>query len=383
MEKFHDKILKDYLEAISSTLNLSCLLPKLLNKQLLTDIEYERLGSSNSTEREKNVQFLQILRTKGSTAFQKFLEALREEDEHLGHVDLHKKLSKAAAEEPCLENTTLNRDNNAIRPSFGFSSASSQLQIGSPAPPRSRHSQFASAHGNRYRVSSRHSPLLAITTSSPSSETEGSQSEGSSESVSSTMNIPQPVIPFPMPINQRAEAVALPTLNPTMLQHILDKQLQIINGHIKKQMSGFQNEVDLKLQQLEEKFQLNQCHYFPPESPNANYASSDTVSSRSSLSSRNSERNSLFYGSELFPHKIIRPYSANESRINETKHDGKLLSTLSDPAGDTTTKGSCSRFSTENSATKQIKKQVSNDLCSSTSLPSLSSSKDSQVYKYI
>ena len=95
MEKWHEHILNELGQELKSTLDLSYLLPGLVKRKLLTDGDVAKLRHPSKSSLEKNEEFLNILKTKGSKAFPKFLEALQEEDQHLGHEDLFEKLSNA------------------------------------------------------------------------------------------------------------------------------------------------------------------------------------------------------------------------------------------------------------------------------------------------
>lgn len=95
MDKRHEQILNDFGQELKTTLNIPCLLPGLVKRKLLTDAEIAQLRHPNKPDLEKNDEFMNILKTKGSKAFGKFLEALKEEDQHLGHEDLYEKLSNA------------------------------------------------------------------------------------------------------------------------------------------------------------------------------------------------------------------------------------------------------------------------------------------------
>ena len=95
MEKSHEKILDDFKSDLKRTINLSCLLPHLVRRKLLTSKEEQELKNQTKTAHDANSEFLDILKTKGSRAFSLFLETLRDEDEHMGHDDLFKKLSAA------------------------------------------------------------------------------------------------------------------------------------------------------------------------------------------------------------------------------------------------------------------------------------------------
>ena len=84
-----------YGQELKTTLNISYLLDGLVKRKLLTDKEEAQLKLPSKSSLERNEEFLNILKTKGSRAFAKFLETLQEEDQHLGHEDLYEKLSNA------------------------------------------------------------------------------------------------------------------------------------------------------------------------------------------------------------------------------------------------------------------------------------------------
>lgn len=92
MEKGQQMILDEFALDLQSSLNLSYLLPHLMKRKLLTASEEHRLKSEAKTDRDSNSQFIDYLKTKGSHAFDLFLEALKDETEHLGHVDLYKRM---------------------------------------------------------------------------------------------------------------------------------------------------------------------------------------------------------------------------------------------------------------------------------------------------
>ena len=81
------KILEEFAQDLRSSLNLTCLLPHLMKRRLLTASEEQKLKNQVKTDLDINSEFLDCLKTKGSRAFALFLAALREEKEHLGHVD--------------------------------------------------------------------------------------------------------------------------------------------------------------------------------------------------------------------------------------------------------------------------------------------------------
>ena len=76
------------------TIQLDTLLPILCKKHLVTQAEHQRLSSDKDSGAEKNGKLVRIIQGKGENAFDLFVEALREEKEHLGHASLAQKLSQ-------------------------------------------------------------------------------------------------------------------------------------------------------------------------------------------------------------------------------------------------------------------------------------------------
>ena len=86
-------ILQNLQSDITLTVQLSHLLPFLRQKRLVTDSECQQLSSDGrESESEKNAKLIRIIVGKGENAFDLFVEALQEEQEHLGHNSLAKKL---------------------------------------------------------------------------------------------------------------------------------------------------------------------------------------------------------------------------------------------------------------------------------------------------
>lgn len=96
MEKRHLEVLDEFTTDLKSSLNLSYLLPHLMKRKLLTTSEEHKLKNQAKSDHDNNGEFLDYLKTKGSRAFPLFLAALREETEHLGHVDLCERISQRA-----------------------------------------------------------------------------------------------------------------------------------------------------------------------------------------------------------------------------------------------------------------------------------------------
>ena len=96
MEKRQVKILEDFASDLKLSLNMTYLLPHLMKRKLLTTAEEHKLKNQAKTDHDNNSEFLDYLKTKGSRAFALFLAALRDETEHLGHVDLCERMSHRA-----------------------------------------------------------------------------------------------------------------------------------------------------------------------------------------------------------------------------------------------------------------------------------------------
>ena len=84
----YQRLLHNNERKIKNSINLTCLLPILRTKRLLTDDEF-RLLQEIHYETQKNSQLVQFLQNKGGgSALHLFIEALQEEDEHMGHKTL-------------------------------------------------------------------------------------------------------------------------------------------------------------------------------------------------------------------------------------------------------------------------------------------------------
>ena len=97
MDEKHIKILNWFEKELLLSLNIQSLLAPLRNKKLITSWEekkLEKLVDVDLTSRTNTAKatFLQILKSKGPNAFGKFLNVLRDENEHSGHQSLHGKL---------------------------------------------------------------------------------------------------------------------------------------------------------------------------------------------------------------------------------------------------------------------------------------------------
>ena len=85
-------ILQSEQSAITLTIQLGYLLPILRKRRLVTEQEYQQLSNEKESDSEKNGKLVKIIIGKGESAFDLFIEALQEEQEHLGHSSLAKKL---------------------------------------------------------------------------------------------------------------------------------------------------------------------------------------------------------------------------------------------------------------------------------------------------
>ena len=71
---------------IIKSLKMEDLVPHLVEKKLLTKNEYHELNTCPSWK-QSEYYILKILPTKGEDGWKKFLECLKEEEEHSGHQD--------------------------------------------------------------------------------------------------------------------------------------------------------------------------------------------------------------------------------------------------------------------------------------------------------
>ena len=83
------RVLQNNETNITSSTNLTCLLPILRAKGLLTGDEFRLLQEMPGYEVRRRSQLVQTLQSKGGgNAMNLFIEALQEETEHLGHKNL-------------------------------------------------------------------------------------------------------------------------------------------------------------------------------------------------------------------------------------------------------------------------------------------------------
>ena len=76
--------------------NWNSLVPYLVSKDLLDKENCEFLTSHFRNSREKGLKFyLEILPSKGSTAYSRFYSCIAEEDEHSGHTSLLELLDRS------------------------------------------------------------------------------------------------------------------------------------------------------------------------------------------------------------------------------------------------------------------------------------------------
>ena len=108
-----DPGLRDILQSLGSdiaiTIQLPYLLPILRRKRLVTQSEFQQFSSEEKeSDLKKNGKLIGIITGKGEDAFDLFIESLQEEEEHLGHSSLAKRLVdekkrlKAAESKVCL-----------------------------------------------------------------------------------------------------------------------------------------------------------------------------------------------------------------------------------------------------------------------------------------
>jgi len=77
-------------------IRLSCLLPELLKRKLVTECEVSQLFDGVKTPEEKNRHLMCIIETKGVKGFDLFIQALEAEKQHVKHNHLAKVLREEA-----------------------------------------------------------------------------------------------------------------------------------------------------------------------------------------------------------------------------------------------------------------------------------------------
>ena len=92
MERRHVEVLNSCDYDLMTTLSLPFLLPHLQECKLLAEKVVASLSKPDLNPPEVTRHFLNILKSKGSRAFSLFLNALKKEDEHIGHRDLYELL---------------------------------------------------------------------------------------------------------------------------------------------------------------------------------------------------------------------------------------------------------------------------------------------------
>ena len=84
--------LRDHCQVIVQSLNMEMLTTHLIQNELLTKAEYEKLAGQSSYNQSQYF-VLTVLPNKGPSGFERFLKCLEEEKEHLGHQELFQLLS--------------------------------------------------------------------------------------------------------------------------------------------------------------------------------------------------------------------------------------------------------------------------------------------------
>ena len=83
-------LLRYHQPELAQYIHLETLLPHLNHHYLLTDDENEVLLNLALTQRVRVLKLLQFMESKGPDGFQKFLKAIADEPEHMGHRELTK-----------------------------------------------------------------------------------------------------------------------------------------------------------------------------------------------------------------------------------------------------------------------------------------------------
>ena len=91
-DNYQQYVLRKNEKKIANLINLTCLLPVLRDKGLLTENEFQQISSVDSSENMKGTQSRQLvqimLQKKEGNVLDIFIEALREDEEHVGHKSL-------------------------------------------------------------------------------------------------------------------------------------------------------------------------------------------------------------------------------------------------------------------------------------------------------
>ena len=87
-------LLKRHCQEIMQNVNMEMLTPHLIQNELITRSEYERIAGVSPWEQSQYF-VLKVLPSKGQGGFERFLKCLQEEKEHLGHQDLVQLLTKS------------------------------------------------------------------------------------------------------------------------------------------------------------------------------------------------------------------------------------------------------------------------------------------------
>ena len=77
---------------ITELANLSVLVPVMNKHRLLTHQENSYLTSANTTPQERCQKLVEFLLRKGEDGYRRFLQSLKEEQQHIGHVQLYNRL---------------------------------------------------------------------------------------------------------------------------------------------------------------------------------------------------------------------------------------------------------------------------------------------------
>ena len=92
-----EKLLNTHQPLMVKRLKLLSLVPYLNRYHLLTEDESEQLQNNHLTENDRIMKLISLLKRKGLEGYQKFLQALEEEPEHLGHKEVLQALKTPGA----------------------------------------------------------------------------------------------------------------------------------------------------------------------------------------------------------------------------------------------------------------------------------------------
>ena len=98
--KSHTEWLLQHQADVTELADLSVLVPVMNKHRLLTHQETSYLTSTNTTPQEQCQKLVEFLLQKGEDGYRRFLQSLKEEQQHIGHVQLYHQLLSPPPPQP-------------------------------------------------------------------------------------------------------------------------------------------------------------------------------------------------------------------------------------------------------------------------------------------